>query len=76
MEELMRSEFHANGTETLRAIQHMLDSIWLEMRQNGKVSSVNEAEIQVEVCRRIVELINADVHDEKAIRRVLLTAFN
>jgi hypothetical protein len=76
MEELMRNEFHANGTETLRTLQHTLDSIWLEMRQSGKVSSANEAEIQVEVCRRIVELIAADVHDEKAIRRVLLTAFN
>jgi hypothetical protein len=76
MEVLMRHEFHANGTETLRALQHTLDLIWLEMRQSGKVSSANEAEIQVEVCRRIVELIAADVHDEKTIRRVLLTAFN
>jgi hypothetical protein len=46
------------------------------MRQSGKVSAANEAEIEFEVCRRIVELITADVHDEKAIRRVLLTAFN
>jgi hypothetical protein len=72
----MRAETDVCGPDTLKVLQQIFDSVWLEMKHNPAFHFADETTLREQVSRRVLDVASGDVLDVETIKQKVIASFD